>query len=266
MKQCALELLLLCLMAVSAAAAGEDLDRPVIFLIQQDLNPEITPLNPEAGLKWLLGHLPSETRVMVVVFRLEEFDTVLNTTAGEAMKGFRGFRFSAKSQNSLPIESLLAFLSQQEIRDQAVYFVSNSYSQAMMQKMQLGRLNFTESQLTGFVGPDQRPSLMQVKGFDPDKYPPLPQLRQYCKDRKVRIMGVFVAETPVHSASSPGTIFPGDMSTLSIRYDRRNLALESLGFTALQWITRETGGEIYYDFPTFQGLFEVLAAEGRFNP
>ncbi len=34
--------------------------------------------------------------------------------------------------------------------------------------------------------------------------------------------------------------------------------LDSLGLTALHWLTIESGGMLYYDFPSFTGVFRSL--------
>jgi hypothetical protein len=263
------------LLAMTVFAAGAEGDPaagpPVIFLVQQDLNPPISPLKFGKGLEWLLGKLPPLQPVAIYLFHLDHATLVLNGPAVETKGRVKDLQFVAQSENSLPLEILLAFLTAQKLHDQMVYLVSNGHSQAMQQQMHLeGMADWGHSSIRNPTSGAQ-PTVLQLRDFEPTKYTPLMDLSRYCKDHKVRVVTLFVAETPVRTQrleepGQEGYFFRGDSTSVARRVDAKNLAEDSLGFTAAQWLAQESGGQIFYDFNSFRSLFETMLSKGNFNP
>jgi hypothetical protein len=251
--------------------AGPAAGPPLIFMVQQDLNPPINPLKIGRGLEWLLGKLPPMQPVALYLFRLDHAELVLNGPAVEIKGRVKDMQFTSQSENSLPLEITLAFLTAQKLRDQTVFLVTNGHSQAMLQQMHLeGMSDWGHSSIRN-PGNNEPSAIMKLRDFEPTKYQPLMDLRRYCQANKVRLTTFFVAETPVRTQrieepGQEGYFFRGDSTSVARRTDVKKLAQDSLGFTATQWLAQESGGQIYYDFNSFRSLFETMLSKGQFNP
>ena len=254
-----------------AAEENPAANPPVIFLIQQDLNPPIGPLKIGKGLEWLLGKLPPLQPVAVYLAYLDHAVLVLNGPAVEMKGRVKDLQFVSQSENTLPLEILLAFLTAQRLQGQTVHLVSNGHSMAMLHQMHLEGMDDWGHNSIRNPGTGQQPSILKCRDFDPTKYQPLMDLRRYCQDHKIRVVTFFVAETPVRppgieEPGQDGYFFRGDMTSVARRIDEKKLTMDSLGFTATQWLAQESGGQIFYDFNSFRSLFETMVSKGQIHP
>lgn len=74
-----------------------------------------------------------------------------------------------------------------------------------------------------------------MMAFTPDKYPPIPELVTYCKKNGVKLTGVFVKDP-----RSPSR------------------GLQDLAFSAFLYVVNSSGGQAYYNYTSFTGVFDAI--------
>ncbi|HOB52481.1 MAG TPA: hypothetical protein PK176_08560 [Acidobacteriota bacterium] len=251
---------------VGWAAAGElSAPKRLTFVIQQDADPAMTSLNFNKGFAELLKWLPSDCQVSIFGFYGNTVYPVRHGKAGELDWPSKGMDFLAINQNAVPFKDLLAILAHWRIQDQPVCFISNCRCLAMFQSMQLEGTNVDKhvNIKPSVVSAVEKPVIMDQQDFDPKRYEPLAKLNRYLKENKIRLYGFYVRKNTekdlfAEDDRTGSSFFTGDMRYFQNRQISRDLMLDSLGLTALHWLTIESGGVLYYDFPSFSGVFRSL--------
>lgn len=246
-------------------AGGLTATKRITFVIQQDANPAMTSLNFNKGFADLLKRLPPDCQVSVFGFAGNTVYPVRHGKAGALDWPPKGLEFVAANQNAVPFKDLLAILVHWRIQDQPVCFISNCRSLAMFQSMQLEGSNIDKhvNIKPSVVAAVEKPVIMDQRDFDPKRYEPLTKLGKYLKASNIQLYGFYVRKNTekdlfTEDDRSGSSFFTGDMRYLQNRQIIRDLMLDSLGLTALHWLTIESGGMLYYDFPSFTGVFRSL--------
>jgi hypothetical protein len=239
--------------------------KKITFVIQQDSDPAMTSLNFNKGFAEFLKRLPPDCQVSIFGFAGNSVYPVAHGAAKALDWPQRGIEFFAANQNAVPFKDLLAILVHWRIQDQPVFFVSNCRCLAMFQSMQLEGSNADRhvNIKPSFVQAVEKPVIMDQRDFDPTRYDALVRLQKYMKANSVRLYGFFVRKNTdkdlfAEDDRSGSSFFTGDMRYFQNRQITRDLLLDSLGLTALHWLTVESGGRLYFDFPTFTGVFRSL--------
>jgi len=237
----------------------------LFFVLQQDLSPAIDRYGFDKGFKYLLKTLPNHILVEVSGFSLNNIYPVLYGKAGDVAWPPERFKFTALNDNTDPFIDILATLVHRQVTHKTVYLISSGRSLKMIREMNLEGLfdskhvNIKSTVIPGY----EKPYILDQRDFDPSKYQPLANLCQYCREKDVRIVGMFIQNTPRHDMfvdddRTGSSFFTGDMRYYQNDQMTRSLAVDSIGLTSLSWLAHSTGGDIYQDFTTFRGLFDTL--------
>jgi hypothetical protein len=166
---------------------------PLVFFVQQDLEPEVTRLGFDAGFQELLGRLDPGREISFYFYIQNRFKLVYEGEAA-GMKWPAEESFAVPVPSTTPYKNLLRFLQENGMKGRTVIFVSNGVSQDMLQLV------------------DTQGLLRGADTFSPSRYQPIENLRKYCKKNDIRILGLYV---PVRSR------FPGQVDRIpldSFRY------------------------------------------------
>jgi len=241
-------------------------DEKITFVVQHDLKPAVNNLKFERGFNYFMKNQPSDLKVEIFGFYLNNVYPVLAEKAGKLMWPPEGFEFIATNDNTIPFKDLLAILVHFKISNQTVYFVSNCRSYAMIQSLHLEGLETKKHVNVKTAGPSaveayEKPFILDQRDFNPEKYEPLKTLKRYCRDKNVKIVGLFVREYVEKDLfeddqRTGSSFFTGDMRYIHSNRADRTLVVDSIGLTAITWITEQTGGKAYYDFGSFKSLFK----------
>jgi len=222
------------LIAGSAWVTGQEsavTDEELLLFIQRDIRPSVDRLSFHEGLRHFLAGLPAAMPVKVYLTANEQYRLAAEGPAGQLdLTG--AVEFTLASTSTTPYKNLLNFLRDNKVRDRTVIFVSTGVSQDMYQLIDS----------TGFLPGETT--------FAPSTYYPLPRIIDYCKKNGVQLLGLF---NPPPPSNQPVT---GSQATLQPN---------QLTLSAFRYVVEDSGGKAYYNFISYQALFESILRTGAWK-
>ncbi|MBN2431411.1 MAG: hypothetical protein JXQ27_08040 [Acidobacteria bacterium] len=213
---------------------------PLMVVLQQDLRPQVDEKEFDAGFRYLLQELPPDRTVEIFVFRHDKLWRVLAGSGTELTWPPANFSFTERSAATRPYAALLSLLQARRTEAQSILLISN------------GAMSGTSSAA--------------------ETPPALPQLVEYCRTHRVRLVGVYADEfAPVASLRQ------AQYQDASAICSARNLSRSSRQLyhasregleqdpTSCDWFREAmhaTNGAIYYKFERYLDVFaEILKKE-----
>jgi|GEM_PF-6267668 len=237
-------LLFFCLLLSAGAPAADPTPapRPLLVVLQQDLQPQVSEKAFDDGFRYLLQALPADRPVEIFVFRHDKLWRVQAGSGIDIAWPPAEFTFTERSAATRPYAALLSLLQACQATEQCVLFVSNGA-------------------MSGTSSGEETP-------------PALPQLVRYCRDHHVRLVGVYADEfVPVASLrqaqyqDATAICSARNLSSNSRQLyhaSREGLTPET---TACDWFREAmhaTRGEIYYKFDQYRDVFTEILKKEKF--
>ena len=206
-------------------------DEELLLFVQRDIRPSVDRLNFHEGLRHFLAGLPAATPVKIYLTANEQYSLVAEGPAGQ-LDWPGAVEFTLGFPSTTPYKNLLKFLQTSQVRDRTIIFVSTGVSQDMYQLIDS----------TGFLPGETT--------FAPSTYYPLPRIIDYCKKNGVRLLGLFNPPPPSNqpSTASQATLQPSQLTLSAFRY-----------------VVEDSGGKAYYNFISYQALFENILRTGAWK-
>lgn len=211
-----LTLIALLTATLTFSLAAEPTAKPFIFFVQQDMRPGVDDYGFEKGFAGLVKNLPADRDVVFVSFVNTDYKEEYAGKAGKLDGIPESFKFRATSTATNPYKTLAKYLKDKGIRETTVYVIGNGVSQDLLQMSDTG-------------------SPMDNFAFVPDRYPPLPELVDFCKKNEIRLVGFFVQKRPAGVRTPSFTLFRD----------------------AFLYLMDNTKGEGYWNFTSFEGIFQA---------
>ena len=241
-KTCLLFVLMaFALAAVPLYAAETASPTPYILFVQKDLRPTLDDFDFEQGIEFLRQSLPQDRKILVISFMNNDFSLDFEGTVANLHWPPGGFNFTSCSPATLPYRVLFDYLLDNSVRNTTIYVISNGMSQDLMQFS-----NADSSQLVAhaaarsraMAGGDNSVDAGDTYTFTPDRYPTIPELVEYCKQNRVRLVGFFVD-------SDRGSILMENQNTKPTLYRE-----------AFMYVMRASKGDGYWNFTSFKSIFK----------
>ncbi len=256
--------ILVVLLSLVFLRAGPASPVPRIFIVQTDSMPIMGELGFDKGFSALLRRLPPDDPVLVFGFHLNNVYPLAMGRAGEIQWPPKGFRFVSKSESTTPYKDVLAVLAHWKIRNATVWIVTTGRCRELESCMKVeGTNDFQHSSLRpDMYSSSSRPLVLEGREFDPSCYQPLAELLRYVREQNVKVKSVFLWKNPqkdlfLEDGHTGSSFFGGDMRYFQHGESDRVLLRDNLGFTALTLLAQVSGGEVFSEFGSFQGLFRT---------
>ena len=254
------------LLSLAFLPAGPASPVPRIFVVQTDSMPIMGELDFDKGFAALLRRLPPEDPVLVFGFHLNNVYPLAMGRAGEIHWPPKGFRFVSASGNTTPYKDILAVLVHWKIRNATVWVLTTGRCRELEACMKVeGANDFQHSSLRpDMYSASSRPLVLDGRDFDPVRYRPLAELLRYVCEQNVKVNSVFLWKNPkkdlfMEDGHTGSSFFGGDMRYFQHCESDRVQLRDNLGFTALTLLAQASGGAIFSEFGSFQGLFRNIA-------